>query len=71
VRGKGTKKLMAISDNADGLPIFVYIASASPHHEVTLLAEATIFAKCFVYNEKPEHLVVGDRQMIEIHLMKD
>ena|SRR5215207_1980939 len=48
---------MAISDSA-GLPIAIHIASASPHHEVTL-TEATI-SKCFVSNEKPEHLV-GDR----------
>jgi transposase len=61
-RGKGTKKLMAIiSDNADGLPISVYVTStASPHHEVTTLAEVTISAKCFVSNEKPEHLI-GDK----------
>ena len=47
---------MAISDSA-GLPVSVYVAPASPH-EVTL-AEATV-SKCFVANEKPEHLV-GDR----------
>lgn len=47
---------MAISDSA-GLPVSVYVASASPH-EVTL-AEATV-SKCFVAGEKPEHLV-GDK----------
>jgi transposase len=58
--GKGTKKLMAISDNADGLPISVYITStASPHHEVTL-DEAT-FSKCFVTDEKPERLIGEDK----------
>jgi hypothetical protein len=51
---------MAISDNADGLPISVYVASASPHHEVTTLAEATL-SKCFVSNEKPERLICGDK----------
>jgi transposase len=56
-RGKGTKKLMAISDST-GLPISIYVASASPH-EVTF-AEATVSAKCFVTDEKPEHLV-GDK----------
>jgi IS4 transposase len=61
-RGKGTKNVMAISDNADGLPISVYVTStASPHHEVTTLAEATISAKCFVSNQKPQHLVVGNK----------
>ncbi len=52
---------MAISDST-GLPaVSVYIAStASPHHEV-ILDEATISTKCFVFNEKPEHLVVGDK----------
>jgi hypothetical protein len=60
-RGKVTKRLMAISDST-GLPISVYITSAaSPHHEVTTLTEATVSAKCFVYNEKPKHLVVGDK----------
>jgi transposase len=59
-RGKGTKKLMAISDRT-GLPISICIASASPHHEVTTLAEATLSAKCFVSNEKPEHLICGDK----------
>ena len=48
---------MAISDSA-GLPVSVYVASASPH-EVTTLAEATV-SKCFVAGEKPEHLV-GDK----------
>ncbi len=57
-RGKGTKEVMAISDST-GLPISIYIASASPH-EVTTLAEATISTKCFVSNEKPEHLI-GDK----------
>jgi hypothetical protein len=51
---------MAISDSADGLPISVYVTStASPHHEVPL-DEATI-SKCFITDEKPEHLVVGDK----------
>jgi hypothetical protein len=61
-RGKGTKKLMAISDSSS-LPISVHITStASPHHEVTALAdEATISTKCFVSNEKSQHLVVGDK----------
>jgi hypothetical protein len=58
-RGKGTKNLMAISDNTDGLPISVYIASTASPHEVAL-AETTLSTKCFVSNEKPEHLV-GDR----------
>jgi transposase len=50
---------MAISDNADGLPISVHITStASPHHEVTF-AEATV-SKCFVSNEKPER-IIGDK----------
>jgi hypothetical protein len=53
---------MVISDNADGLPISVYIASAaSPHHEVTTLTRATISTKCFVSNEKPEHLIGEDK----------
>jgi transposase len=57
---KVKKKLMAISDSSS-LPIARHIAStASPHHEVTALAEATL-SKCFVSNEKPEHLVVGDK----------
>jgi transposase len=57
-RGKGTKKLRAVAaDSADGLPISIYIASASPH-EVTL-AEATL-SKCFVTDEKPERLI-GDK----------
>jgi hypothetical protein len=59
-RGKGTKKLMAISDSTDGLPISVYIASTASPHKVTALAEATL-SKCFVADEKPEHLVVGDK----------
>jgi transposase len=55
-RGKGTKKLMAISDST-GLRISVYVTStASPHNEVTF-AEATISAKCFVTDEKPERLI--------------
>jgi hypothetical protein len=51
---------MAISDST-GLPaVSVYVASiASPHHEV-ILDEATI-SKCFITDEKPEHLVVGDK----------
>jgi transposase len=58
-RGKGTKKLMAISDST-GIPISVHITStASPHHEVTSLAEATV-SKCFVSNEKPER-IIGDK----------
>jgi hypothetical protein len=62
---------MAITlDNADGLPaVAVYIVSASPHNEVTTLTGATL-TKCFVADEKPEHLI-GDRRMIAIHLMKD
>lgn len=48
---------MAISDNADGLPISIHITSASPH-EVTL-AEATL-SKCFITDEKPERLI-GDK----------
>jgi hypothetical protein len=53
---------MAISDNADGLPISVYITStASPHHEVTALAEATLSAKCFVTDEKLERLIGEDK----------
>jgi transposase len=47
---------MAISDNV-GLPISIYVTSASPH-EVTL-AEATI-SKCFITDEKPERLI-GDK----------
>ena len=46
-----------ISDSADGLPVSVYVASASPH-EVTL-TEPTV-SKCFAAGEKPEHLV-GDK----------
>jgi transposase len=58
-RGKGTKKLMAISDSA-GLPISIYVTSAaSPHNEVTTLAETTL-SKCFIANEKPERLI-GDK----------
>jgi transposase len=52
--------MVIISDNADGLPISVYVTStASPHHEFIILAEATL-SKCFVSNEKPEHLI-GDK----------
>jgi hypothetical protein len=52
---------MAILDST-GIPISVYITStASPHHEATTLTEATVSAKCFVADEKPEHLVVGDK----------
>jgi transposase len=51
---------MAITlDNADGLPISVYIASASPHNEVPTLTGVTL-TKCFVADEKPEHLI-GDK----------
>jgi hypothetical protein len=49
---------MAISDNADGIPISIYVTSASPP-EVTALAEATI-SMCFITDEKSEHLV-GDK----------
>jgi hypothetical protein len=47
--------------DSTGLPaVSVYVASiASPHHEV-ILDEATI-SKCFITDEKPEHLVVGDK----------
>jgi transposase len=47
---------MAMADRA-GLPVAVYVASASPH-EVTL-AEATV-AQCFVADENPARLI-GDR----------
>jgi hypothetical protein len=58
-RGKGTKKLMAISDST-GIPISVHITStASPHHEVTF-AEA-IISKCFITDEKPERLIGEDK----------
>jgi hypothetical protein len=59
-RGKGTKKLMAISDST-GLPaVSIHIASASPH-EVTALAEPTV-SKCFITaNEKPERLIGEDK----------
>jgi hypothetical protein len=54
--------MVIISDNADGLPISIYIAStASAHHEVTALAETTISTKCFVSNEKPERLIGEDK----------
>jgi hypothetical protein len=57
--GQSTKNVMAISDST-GLPTSVYVAStASPHHEV-ILDEATI-SKCFITDEKPRHLVVGDK----------
>jgi hypothetical protein len=60
-RGAKVKKLMAISDSTDSLPISVYILStASPHHEVSF-AEATVPTKCFVSNEKREHLIGGDK----------
>jgi hypothetical protein len=50
--------MVIISDNADGLPISVYVTStASPHHEVITLAEASISTKCFITDEKPEHLI--------------
>jgi hypothetical protein len=53
--------MVIISDNADGLPISIYIAStASPHNEVTF-AETTI-SKCFITaNEKPERLIGDDK----------
>jgi hypothetical protein len=55
--GKGTMKLMAISDSTDGLPTSIYVTStASPHQEVITIAEATVvFNKCFLTsaNEKP------------------
>lgn len=54
-RGKGTK-LMAVADYT-GLPISVYVASASPH-EVTLAQETV--TKCFVAYEYPARLI-GDR----------
>ena len=53
-RGKGTK-IMAIADRA-GLPIAIYVASASPH-EVTLV-EPTL-AACSI-DARPEHLI-GDK----------
>jgi hypothetical protein len=49
---------MAISDNADGLPISIYVTSTASHHEV-ILDEATI-SKCFITDEKPER-VIGDK----------
>jgi hypothetical protein len=50
-RDKGTKNVMAISDSSS-LPIARHIAStASSHDEVTVLAEATLSAKCFVTDE--------------------
>jgi hypothetical protein len=50
---------MAISHSA-GLPISIYVTStALPHHEATIRDEATL-SKCFVSNEKREHLV-GDK----------
>jgi hypothetical protein len=52
---------MAISDST-GIPISVYVTStASPHHEVTTLTEATVSAKCFVADEKPERLIGEDK----------
>jgi hypothetical protein len=56
-RGKGTKKLMAISDST-GLPISVYITYASPH-EVTL-AEATL-SKCFITDDEKRERLIGDK----------
>ncbi len=53
-RGKGTK-LMAVADGS-GLPVSVYVASASPH-EITLVEET--LAAGFARGE-PERLV-GDR----------
>ena len=53
-RGKGTK-IMAVADRA-GLPIAVYLESASPH-EVTLV-EATLASRFVV--DKPDRLI-GDR----------
>jgi hypothetical protein len=53
------KKLRAISDSA-GLPISIHVTSAASPHEVTSLTGATISAKCFVADEKPEH-PVGDK----------
>jgi transposase len=50
---------MAISDSA-GLPISIYITSAASPHEVTF-AEATISAKCFITDEKQEHLIGEDK----------
>jgi hypothetical protein len=56
---------MAIISDSAGLPISVYILStASPHHEVTALDEATVSTKCFVTDEMPEHLV-GDKAYYE------
>jgi hypothetical protein len=51
-RGKGTKKLMAISDST-GLPaVSIHIAStASPHIEVTALADEATLSECFVTDE--------------------
>jgi hypothetical protein len=54
-RGKGMKKLMTVADSADGIPISVYIESASPHHEVTLV-ENTV-TKCVIIDEKPPPLI--------------
>jgi hypothetical protein len=54
--GKGTMKLMAISDSTDGLPTSIYVTStASPHHEVTIAEATVVFNKCFLTsaNEKP------------------
>jgi len=53
-RGKGSK-IMAISDGA-GLPLAVYVASASPHE--TKLVEPTLEHRFLA--ETPEHLI-GDR----------
>jgi hypothetical protein len=48
-----------ISDNADGILVSIHVASTSLP-EVTALAEATI-SECFITDEKPERLVVGDK----------
>jgi transposase len=56
-RGKGTKNLMTVAADSTGVPaISVYVASTASPHEVITLAE-DIVTKCFVSNEKPEHLV--------------
>jgi hypothetical protein len=64
-RGKGTKKLRAVAaDSADGLPISIHnvTSAASPHHEVTTLAEDTVpTKKCFLTDEKPARLIGEDR----------
>ena len=66
-RGKGSK-IMAISDG-HGLPLAVYVASASPHE--TKLVEATLDERFFA--DLPERLI-GDRaydsDRLDEHLMK-